>query len=428
MKEFGLVLRNATILVGNRVEERNIGISKGVIEEISSARLVSLYSIDCKGKFLIPGLIDCHVHFRVPGMEQKEDWVSGSEAALSGGITTVIDMPNTNPALTTIELLNQKKAIAEQDSKCNFAFHFGAANSNIAELEKLEKAMGIVSIKVFMGSSTGDLLVTDESILRNIFAVAKKKDLPVCVHAEDEETIRKNAAEARAKGWNSAEQHAQIRSSEAEAIAIEKALRLQGEIGNRLHVCHVSTKAGIELVTQAKQHSALVSCEVTPHHLFMTEYDAKVLGNFAKVNPPLRSEEDRAALWNAINHGVVDCIATDHAPHTVEEKQQDYWNAPAGLPGVETMLPLLLNAAAGEKISLQQIQKLCCENPAKIFGLPNCGTIRKGNRADLVLLDLNGETTIKNDSIKSKCGWSPFNGWTLKGKIENVFLAGKKVA
>ncbi len=427
MKEFGLVLRNATIIIGSRIEQRNIGIRKGIIEEISQERLMSLYSIDCKGKFLLPGLIDCHVHFRVPGMEQKEDWQTGSSAALAGGVTTVFDMPNTNPALTTIELLEQKKAIVEQDSKCNFAFHFGAANNNLAELEKLEKRMGIVSIKVFLGSSTGDLLVTDENTLKKIFAVAKAKDLPVCVHAEDEATIQKNIAEAKSKGWNSAEYHAQIRSNEAEAIAIERALRLQEEIGNRLHICHVSTAQGIELIEKTKQKTREVTCEVAPHHLFLTEHETKILGNFGKVNPPLRSEEDRDALWKAINKGVVDCIATDHAPHTVEEKLQDYWNAPAGLPGVETMLPLLLNACASEKISLQQIQKLCSENPAKLFGLPNVGAIRRGCRADLVLVSLEGETTIKNDCLKSKCKWSPFNERVLKGKIEKVFLAGKEV-
>lgn len=427
MKDFGLVLRNATILVGNRFEERNIGISNGIIQEISTERLASINSIDCNAFFLLPGLVDCHVHFRVPGMEQKEDWPHGSLAALAGGVTTVIDMPNTNPALTTTELLKQKKAIVERDSKCNFAFHFGAANNNLAELEKIEKSMGVVSIKVFLGASTGNLLITDEEILKKIFAIAKQKDLPVCVHAEDETTIQKNIVEAKAKAWNSVEYHSRIRSSEAEAIAIEKALRLEEEIGNRLHVCHVSTKTGIELVEKAKQHSSLVSCEVAPHHLFLTEYDAKVLGNFAKVNPPLRSEEDRAALWNAIQKGVVDCVASDHAPHTVEEKQQDYWSAPAGLPGTETMLPLLLNAAASDKISLQQIQKLCCENPAKIFGLPKIGAIKKGYRADLMLFSLNKETIIKNDSIKSKCGWSPFNEWKLKGKIEKVFFGGKTI-
>ena len=422
--EFDLVLKNALIVKKGQAYKKNIGIAKGKIAKISDLPLTCLDSIDCKGKFLFPGLIDEHVHFRYPGMTHKEDWESASRAALAGGITTVIDMPNTMPDLTTRELLEQKKTAVKKDSLCNFCFHFGAAMDNADELKRVE---GIASIKVFMGSSTGTLLINNLETLENIFEIAKKKDLPVTVHAEDENIIKKNTEKAKAEGKNSAQFHNEIRSPLAEKIAVEKALAVQKKVGNRIHFLHVSTEEALELIARAKKERSGITCEVTPHHLFLSEEDIEKLGNYGKINPPLRSKSDQRALWNGIATGIVDCIGTDHAPHTIEEKEKDFFSSPSGMPGVETMLPLLLDAAANEKISLAKIVELCCENPARIFSLGKKGHITEGFDADLVLVDLQGETIIKNENLKTKCKWSAFNEMKLKGKIEKVFLAGKEI-
>jgi len=294
-------------------------------------------------------------------------------------------------------------------------------------MEELEKVQGIASFKVFLGSSTGNLLVTDESILKKIFSIAKKRDIIVTVHAEDEDIIKANTEKAEQQGWNHAKYHSKIRTCEAEAKSIEKALRLQSEIGNKLHICHVSSAAGLELIKEAKQQRQGISCEVTPHHLFLSDDATEQLGNFAKMNPSLKGKGDVKALWKGINQGVVDLIATDHAPHLREEKEKPYWDAPSGVPGIETMLPLLLDAVNKEKIDLSKVVKLCCTNPAKLYGLEGKGTIKSGNDADLALVDLQAEQAIKNGRLFTKCNWSPFSTGKLKGKVEKTFVGGKEV-
>ncbi|MDD5163242.1 MAG: dihydroorotase family protein [Candidatus ainarchaeum sp.] len=425
MQEFDLVLKNCLAVQKGQFLKRNIGIKNGLIGKIAleTEKLNTINTIDCKGSFLIPGLIDEHVHFRFPGMTHKEDWASATRAAISGGVTTVLDMPNTIPPLTSRHLIEEKIVAVKKDSLCNFGFHFGATTDNEAELRRLE---GVSSIKVFMGSSTGSLLVKDKKSLERIFKIAKKKDLLVTVHAEDEDLIAANLKKAKWDAKNSAKFHNEIRPPLSEKIAIEKALDLQKKIGNRIHFLHVSTEDGLSLIGEAKKERPGISCEVTPHHLFLSEENIEELGNFGKINPPLRSRQDQKALWKGIEQGIVDCIGTDHAPHTIEEKQKPYFEAPSGVPGIETMLPLLLDAAAKEKISLARIVELCCENPARIFGLENKGKVMEGFDADLALVNLNGKTTIKNENLKTKCKWSPFNGLELQGKIEKVFIAGKE--
>ncbi len=343
-----------------------------------------------QGRFLIPGLIDPHVHFRDPGFREKEDWASGSAAALAGGVTLVLDMPNTNPPTTTVAALEEKRVRAQAASKVAFGLFFGATtgeDGKLANADEIRQAEGIVGIKVYMGSSTGGLLVSDPAALEEIFTIAKEKDLPVVVHAENEEMIR-----------------AGKRDCECASVATESALKLREKIGNRLHIAHLSCKGELELIRRYKkmdQHQR-ISCEVTPHHLFFTEEEMK--DGFLKVYPPLRSKEDVAALWEGLRDGTVDCLATDHAPHTREEKQGP--NPPAGVPGVEFLLPLMLNAVNEGKLTLEQLVVLTSEGPARIFKLKSRGS---------VLVDMNLVRTIDASMIRSKCGWSPYEGRTLKG-------------
>ncbi len=278
-----------------------------------------------------------------------------------------------------------------------------------------------------MGSSTGTLLLTKEKEIERVFLTAKEKNIPLTVHAELEEMIQKGIKEGKEKNWNNAKYHNLIRKPEAEAEAIKKALKFQKKIGNRIHFCHVTTKKGLKLIEKTKNEKRTVSCEVSPHHLFLSEEDLEKLGNFGKMNPPLRSLEEQRALWEHIGKGTVDCIATDHAPHTIEEKEKDYFNAPSGVTGVETLLSLMLNALNEERITLKKIVELCCENPARVFKLKGKGRIAEGADADLVIVEKEKEIKIKNENLSYKCKWSPFNEWKLKGKAYSTIVNGEIV-
>ncbi|MBI2597934.1 MAG: dihydroorotase family protein, partial [Candidatus Diapherotrites archaeon] len=311
-----LVLKNCLVLKNSELVLANIGISNGLITEISGTEVWGKKIVQCRENFLMPGIIDCHVHFRSPGHEYKEDWVHASFAAAAGGITTVLDMPNTLPPTTSqITLLNKRK-IAQNLSLVNFGFHFGATGENTGEIEN---AKNIGSIKIYTSESTQGQVVSSEQSIKKIFETAKKNNLVVCVHAEDQKTIEKNKAELA----HSTEPliHSKISSAEAEATAIELVLNMQKIVKNKLHICHLSSKDGVKLVGKAKEEQQNISCEVTPHHLFLTEQDTKKLRNFAKVNPSIKGEKDRLALWKALKDGTIDCVASDHAPHTIEEKK-----------------------------------------------------------------------------------------------------------
>lgn len=416
-----LLLKNGRVYRNSRLLNANILIENGKIAGIGEIKKADK-EIDCSGKIIIPGLIDGHVHFRIPGWEQKEDWKTGSRAAAAGGVTTVLDMPNNNPSITSCAELENKKKLAEKDSLVNFGLYLGATAGNISELENCNGAKGI---KVFMGSSTGNLLVDKEEDLRKIFEAAKKSNKIVLVHAEDEELIKQNTLKHKTK--NNTLIHNKVRNKEVALSAVRKALRLQKEIGNRLHFCHVTTKEEIDLIREAKQVGQKISCEVTPHHLFLSEDDLRELNNFGKMNPPLRKKEDMKSLWNALREGVIDCIATDHAPHEKELKEKKYWDAPSGVPGVETMLPLLLNVVSEGKISLMEIVRCCCENPARLFDLREKGSIAEGMDADLTVIDLSKENEIKNEELFTKCRWSPFHGRKLNGVVEKTLVNGELV-
>ncbi|MFH0835389.1 MAG: dihydroorotase family protein [Candidatus Micrarchaeota archaeon] len=385
-------------------------------------------SFDARGMLLLPGLIDSHVHFREPGGEQKEGWETGSRAAAHGGITCVLDMPNTSPPTTTVAALEQKRKLVAPKSIIDFGLHFGATSDNVGEILK---ARNIPSVKVFLGSSTGSLLL--EENVRAVFQAAKKRKKPAFVHAEDEGAIRhfgevfKKRAAANPRTYSAASIHSMVRSNEAAAEAAARALRIADKAGNRMHLAHCTTAQEAELVYAAKRKGVSVTMEVTPHHLFLTADDMKKLGNFGKVNPPLRSRKDVAALWSALRSGIVDTVATDHAPHMRGEKEADYWAAPSGMPGVETLLPLLLDAASKRMLSLEDIRRLCCENPAKIFGIKHKGRIAVGCDADLTLVDLRLTKKVRPEELLTKCKWSAFDGMRLKGWPVRVWSRGAAV-
>jgi dihydroorotase len=322
-------------------------------------------------------------------MTHKEDFMTGSMAAAAGGITTFLDMPNTIPPTSTIALLDEKRRLAEK-SIVNYGFHFCAAsvdsNSNVDEIKK---AKNIASVKVFMNLSTGKLMINDEKVLDEIFAASKENPGIVSVHAEEE--------------------------------MVEKAIKLAKKHNTKLYLCHISKADEVNMIRREKTHDVFV--EVTPHHLFLTEIDDK--DSFTKMKPSLRTLDDQEALWQAIDEGIVDTIGTDHAPHTVEEKQSAQF--PYGIPGCETMLPLLLNSVNESKISLETIQKLCCENPANIFRIKNKGFIREGYDADLVVVDMDLVKTVDNAQLFTKCKWSPFRGKTLTGWPVMTIVNGAKV-
>ena len=371
-----LLIKNGKVYQNGMLIKKNIFVKDNKITKITSQELKADKVIDAKNNIIIPGLIDAHVHFREPGLTHKEDFLTGSMAAAAGGITTVLDMPNTIPATTDFQRLEEKRKLAKK-SIVNYGFHFGSANDNIAEIEK---AKGVASVKVYMDYTTGDLKLQDYNALKKIFSSKKT----ITVHGENKNIL--------------------------------KALELIQHGKSHVHFCHVSSKEELHYAKHKKIKNT-VSVEVCPHHLFLTASDLNELGNFGEMKPGLKTKDDQKALWEGINSGKVDTIATDHAPHTKEEKMQ--MNYPFGVPGCETMLPLLLNALNNkknnEKITLKKIIQLCCENPASIFKIKNKGFIKEGFDADLAIIDLNMEKEIKNNELFTKCKWSPFEGWKLKG-------------
>jgi dihydroorotase len=404
-----LTIKNGHVLLDGKLERKNIVVEDGKITEIMSSCRSGGETLDAAGKIILPGLIDIHVHLREPGFTQKEDIASGTGAAAAGGVTTVFDMPNTKPATVNVKLLQEKKELFRQKAIVNYGIYMGATAANIGELMK---ARNIPGVKLYMGSTTGEMAVTDDAAVEKILRSGRK----IVVHAEDETLMKKN--EEKYKKENAPEIHARIRSNEVAAAATMKALT----IGGNIHITHASTHEEMKMI-KAKN----VTCDVTPHHLFLTHDELKKQGNFAKMNPPLRSRADADALWQGIANGTVSCIATDHAPHTIEEKEADYRNAPAGVPGLETMLPLLLDAVNKKRLTLQRVAELTSINPARIFSVKNKGKIAVGYDADIVVVDMNKEKTVKNEELFTKCGWSPFNGWKLKGWPDATIVNGKIV-
>lgn len=373
-----------------------------------------------KGLTLIPGVIDPHVHFREPGVEWKEDLESGSRAAVAGGVTTFFDMPNTKPATVTAELIWKKKELAAKKSIANYNFYIGATTDNLEEINNVENVPGI---KIFVGSSTGSLLVDRQDDLHRIFSNGKRL---IAVHSEEENMVRANKEKYAAS--TDVKDHLNIRTTEAAVTCTRRLLKLALDTGRRLHICHLTTAEEAELIREVKKTSSLVTTEVSPQHLFLWAPDVyDKLGNYAQINPPIREKRHADALWKALKNGVIDLIATDHAPHTVEEKEQPFGKAPSGMPGVETSLLLMLDMVNRKKCTLEEITRWMSVAPADIFNIKDKGRIIPGYDADLVLVDMNGSKTIKPETFQSKAKWSAFAGRTVKGVPVATFVNGNIV-
>jgi len=416
-----LALNNGKIFFNGKLAQASILIQNGKIKKISNKEITADNEIDCAGKIVLPGAIDCHVHFRSPGFEYKEDFFTGSIAALHGGITTIMDMPNTMPVTSTVKALEQKRKIAEKNCMTDFSIYMAATEKN---LQEIKKAKGLKGVKLFYGSTTGNILMNKKEKVEELFKIAKKKNIIVIVHAEDEQEIQKNSARFRTR--TKPEIHAKIRSEKAEAKAIEEVLAIQRTIGNRVHIAHISSRKGLEIVSNAKKriNGSKISCEVTPHHLFLDSSYYKKLGNLIKCNPSIKSTEHRRALFRGLKNRAIDIVATDHAPHSLEEKKKGYWKCLSGIPGVETMLPLLLDAVNKKEISLKRVVEATSEEPARIFGWKKKGFIKEGFDADLVIVDMSGKTKIEDKTLFTKAGYSPWSKVTLKGHIDNALVGG----
>jgi dihydroorotase len=418
------LIKNATIVNEGSSFVGDLLVENGIIKKIgSSITTNSMTVIDASGKYLIPGLIDDQVHFREPGLTHKATIDSESRAAVAGGITTFIEMPNTVPQATNQQLLQDKFNIAEKTSYANYSFMFGGTNDNLEELLKTDPKT-VAGIKLFLGSSTGNMLVDNLEVLEKIFSSTK---LIISVHCEDEETIKKNTAEHKAQYGEHIpiELHPVIRSEEACYLSSSRAIELAKKTGARLHVFHVSTAKETTLFrNDIPLEEKQITSEVCVHHLWFSDQDYKEKGTHIKWNPAVKTVADRQGLWKALLDDRLDIIATDHAPHTLEEKSNSYLKAPSGGPLVQHALLALLEKVSEKVISIEKLVEKACHNPAIIFQIENRGFIREGYYADLVLIDLKAPQTVCKENILYKCGWSPFEGTTFSSSVTHTFVNG----
>lgn len=418
MATFDLKLTGGTVHLPGGPAQVDIGVRDGRIVAIGASGDAG-ETIDCAGLDILPGVIDSQVHFREPGLEAKEDLESGSRAAVLGGVTAVFEMPNTKPNTDSADAVNDKLARARDRMWCDHAFYVGATNNNAADLAELERMPGTAGVKIFMGASTGDLLVSDDANLARVLASGHRR---VAIHAEDE--FRMNAREGeRVAGDPSS--HPVWRDDESAILATRRILKLAREARRRIHVLHVTTPAELELLGQ---HKDIATCEVTPQHLTLAAEDAYPrLGTYAQMNPPIRSAAHRDGLWHWLNQGVPDVLGSDHAPHTIEEKAKPYPSSPSGMPGVQTLLPLLLDHVAKGRTTLQRLIDLTSAGPQRVFGLVGKGRIAAGYDADFTVVDLKKQWTVEENWLASRCGWSPFTGDQLTGKPIGTIIRGRQV-
>lgn len=422
-----ILIKDVHIVNEGSILHGDILIHQGVIKEIGesiSAKSSDVNVFDAEGKYLLPGIIDDQVHFREPGLTHKATIHSESKAAVAGGITSFIEMPNTNPQTTTIEKLEEKFTIASETSHANYSFMFGGTNDNLEEILKVDKK-NVAGLKLFLGSSTGNMLVDDVQVLEKIFS---STDLLISVHCEDEETIKNNLAIYTERYGDDIPIHLHpvIRSEEACYISSSRAIELAKKTGARLHVFHLSTEKEIALFdNKIPLAEKKITAEVCIHHLWFSNEDYEEKGTLIKWNPAVKTPTDRDALFQALLDDKLDVIATDHAPHTIDEKSQVYTKAPSGGPLVQHALPAMLEFYHQGKISLEKIVEKMCHNPAILFQVEKRGYIREGYKADMVLVDLNAPWTVQKENILYKCGWSPFEGTTFKSRITHTFVNGR---
>ena len=425
------LIHNATIVNEGRIFVGSVVIEDDIIAEISENLEYSDYSdyseiIEANGLLLLPGVIDTHVHFRDGGQSENPagTFYSESRAARAGGVTSVVDMPNTKPQTTTMEALEAKEALAARESAVNYGFMLGATNENIDDLLAIEPTR-YAAIKLFLGSSTGNMLVNNPEQLDHLFRDARKL---IVAHCEQEEVIQANLLNAKREYQGTAGEtaalHPKIRNNEACFLSSYHAIERARKYGTRFHVAHISTATELSLLSNFDLDKKHITAEVTPNHLWFDDRDYAELGNKIKCNPAIKSNDDRLALWAALEDDLIDTIATDHAPHPLEAKEKPYFDAPSGIPSIQHSLQMMLEPAIDNNELLTMVVRKMCHNPALLFGIKGRGFIRKGYKADLVLVRPGVEETVTRESLLYKCGWSPLEGQTFHTHIERVWVNG----
>jgi len=422
------VLSNAKAYLKQGIVECSIAIEEGKIFKIGKE--VNMPKADEKlnlHNFLVlPGVIDLHVHLRDEGKAYKETFLTGTAAAAAGGVTTVLDMPNNTPVTMSTQALQNRIRLAKSNILVNVGF-YSEFPSKLSEVDNIV-ALGATAFKLFMPEQVGGLNIDDEAALKKAFRKIADFDIPLAVHAEDHMLLKKNVERLKLNKQDKIRDFLKAHTEEVEYVAIKRLLDVNMQFHNHLHFCHLSTGKGLCAVAEAKQTDQKVTCEVTPHHLLLTKDSYEELGPKALTKPPLRSEEEREALWKGITENTIDTIGSDHAPHTLEEKEvNSIWQVKGGVPGLETTLPLMLTLVHKKQLSLDKLVQLLAENPAAIFGLKDRGVIEEGKNADLVVIDYNKRFNIEASKFKSKAKFSPFDGWEVQGRPVKTFVNGELV-
>ena len=416
---FSLIIKNGSCYIDGKLTQTDIGLSGNKIKKIGKIELNSSKVYDATDKVVLPGIIDTQTHFREPGSTDVEDLESGSRAAVLGGVTSLFEMPNTNPPTSNFVEFDKKLQLAKNRMHSNYAFYFGATPENIEQLSKLKDVEGCCGVKLFAGSSTGKLLVDKEA---DIEKVISNSDRVVSIHSEDEEILNLRKKFIKEGDVHS---HPEWRNTECAISSTRRVVKIAERYNKKIHVLHVTTKEEVDFLAMHKKN---VTFEITPQHLTLYAPDCyDKLGTYAQMNPPLRTKEHYDRLWVAIKNNIVDVLGSDHAPHSKENKNKNYPNTPSGMPGVQTIFPVMLNHVNNGKLTLEQLIKFMCENPCKIFGIKNKGYLKEGYDADLTIADMDKEVTIKDEMIASKCGWTPFNNHKVKGFPVGTIVNGNLV-
>jgi dihydroorotase len=418
-ENYDLILKGASVVNHDGEGVRDLAIKDGRIAAIGQLSGAAAEVIDCRGLHILPGVIDTQVHFREPGLTHKEDLETGSRGAVMGGVTAVFEMPNTNPPTTNAEALADKIARAHHRMHCDFAFFVGGTRENVSELPTLERLPGCAGVKVFMGSSTGSLLVDDDDGVRDILRAIRRR---ASFHSEDEERLN---ARKHLRVDGDARSHPVWRDAGAALTCTQRLVRLARETGKRVHVLHISTA---EEMAFLGGHKDVASVETTPHHLTLEAPDCyERLGTRAQMNPPVRDAAHRAAIWRGLADGTVDVLGSDHAPHTLEEKAKPYPASPSGMTGVQTLVPIMLDHVNAGRLSLLRLMDLTSAGPARLFGIARKGRIATGYDADLTVVDLKRRETIDNRWIASRAGWTPYDGVPVTGWPVGTLVRGVRV-
>jgi len=418
-ENYSLIIKNGSCYINGKLEKTDVALVDNKIRKIGKIEVNGSKVLDASNKLVLPGIIDTQTHFREPGSTDREDLESGSRAAVLGGVTSVFEMPNTNPPTSNLVEFDKKLNLAKNRMHCNYAFYFGATPENVDQLSKLKDLKGCCGVKLFAGSSTGNLLVDKEA---DIEKVISQSDRIVSIHSEDEEILNLRKRFIKEGDVHS---HPEWRNTESAISSTRRVVKIAERYNKQIHVLHVTTKEEVDFLAMHKKN---VTFEITPQHLTLYAPDCyDKLGTFVQMNPPIRKKEHYDRLWTAVKNSVVDILGSDHAPHSKEDKKKKYPDSPSGMPGVQTILPIMLDHVNNEKLSLEQLIKLMCENPCKIFGIKNKGYIKEDFDADLTIVDMNKEQTIKDEMIASKCGWTPFNNFTVKGFPVATIVNGKIV-